>query len=107
MEAVFLVVHLIVAVALVSVILLQRSEGGALGMGGGPGGLMSGRGAANLLSKTTTWLAAAFIGIAIILAILARQGDGSDALIESIEEDAQTVEEAPAPVVPDVPTDDQ
>jgi preprotein translocase subunit SecG len=64
MTAVILVIHLLLAIALVCVVLLQRSEGGALGMGGGGGmgGFMTGRATADLLTRTTTVLAACFIG---------------------------------------------
>lgn len=65
-----LVVHLMLAVALIGVILMQRSEGGALGIGGGTG-LFTSRGQANLLTRTTAILATCFIGTSIILAILA------------------------------------
>ena len=72
MITVILVFHIMVAAALVGVVLLQRSEGGALGIGGGGGGgLMTGRGAANLLTKTTAVLAAVFFSTSIALAILA------------------------------------
>jgi preprotein translocase subunit SecG len=67
-----LVVHGLITLALVAVILLQRSEGGALGIGGGGGGgLMTARGAANLLTRSTTILATLFIGMSILLAVLA------------------------------------
>jgi len=67
-----LVVHALIALALVGVILLQKSEGGGLGIGGGTGGgLMTARGAANLLTRSTTVLAALFIGSSIMLAVLA------------------------------------
>ena len=66
-----LVVHALVAATLVGVILMQRSEGGGLGMGGSPAGLMSARGAADFLTRATTVLAAAFIGLSILLAFLA------------------------------------
>jgi protein translocase SecG subunit len=59
---ILLVLQIIVAIALVGVILLQRSEGGALGMGGGPGGFMTARGAGDLLTRTTAILAAVFFG---------------------------------------------
>ncbi|HJU33116.1 MAG TPA: preprotein translocase subunit SecG, partial [Hyphomicrobiaceae bacterium] len=59
MITVLLIVHLMIAASLVGVVLLQRSEGGALGIGGG-GGLMTGRGAANFLTRVTAGLAAAF-----------------------------------------------
>jgi preprotein translocase subunit SecG len=67
-----LVVHALIALALVTVILLQRSEGGGLGIGGGTGGgMVSVRGAANLLTRATTVLAVLFIGTSILLAVLA------------------------------------
>lgn len=67
-----LVVHTLIAIGLVGVILLQRSEGGGLGIGGGTGGgLMTARGAANLLTRSTTVLAILFIGSSIVLAVLA------------------------------------
>lgn len=67
------VIQGIIAVALVAVVLMQRSEGGGLGVGGGgsPGGLMSARGAADFLTRTTKWLAVAFVALAILLAGLA------------------------------------
>jgi preprotein translocase subunit SecG len=72
MNTVLLIVHLLIALALVGVILLQRSEGGALGIGGGGfGGLMTGRSSANLLTRTTAFLAAGFIATSMLLAILA------------------------------------
>ena len=71
METVLIVVHLMVVLALVGVVLLQRSEGGALGIGGG-GGFMSARGAANALTRTTAILAAAFFATSISLGVLAK-----------------------------------
>jgi len=66
-----LVIHLMICIAMVAIILLQRSEGGALGIGGGGGGMMSGRGSGNLLSRTTAYLAAAFFATSIALTVLA------------------------------------
>jgi preprotein translocase subunit SecG len=73
MTAVFLVIHVLIAISLVLLILLQRSDGGALGgLGGGAfGGVMSGRQSANLLTRTTAILAASFMGTSMILGILA------------------------------------
>ena len=72
MTTVILIVHLLIALALVGVILLQRSEGGALGIGGGGmGGLMTGRSSANLLTRVTAGLAAGFIATSLLLAIVA------------------------------------
>ena len=73
MSTVLLVIHLMIALALVGVVLLQKSEGGALGMGGGSGGFLTGRGTANLLTRITAGLAAAFFTTSILLSILARQ----------------------------------
>ena len=72
MTTVILVVHLMIAAALIGVILLQKSEGGALGMGGGGmSGFMTGRSTANLLTRTTAILAGAFFITSITLAYLA------------------------------------
>ena len=71
MTTILLIVHLLIALALVGVILLQRSEGGALGIGGGGvGGLMTGRSSANLLTRATAILAAGFITTSLLLAIV-------------------------------------
>ena len=71
MTTVLLIIHLLVATALVTVVLMQRSEGGALGIGGGgPGGMVSGRGAANILTRLTMILGAIFIANSILLAIV-------------------------------------
>ncbi|MGB8274305.1 MAG: preprotein translocase subunit SecG, partial [Alphaproteobacteria bacterium] len=76
MIAVILVIHIMLAVALVATVLLQRSEGGGLGIGGGGGmsGLMTGRATANLLTRATAILAALFMLTSITLAIFAGQG---------------------------------
>ncbi|AJP71417.1 preprotein translocase subunit SecG [Sphingomonas hengshuiensis] len=66
-----LVVHAIIAGLLVVVILMQRSEGGGLTTGGSPSGLMSARGAADFLTRLTSILAAMFIGMSILLAVIA------------------------------------
>ena len=71
------VVQALVAAALVAVILMQRSEGGGLGVGGSPSGLMSARGAADFLTRATTWLAMLFVVLSIVLAILAVRTSGS------------------------------
>lgn len=67
------VLQAIVAAALVGVILMQRSEGGGLGIGGGgsPGGLMSARGAADFLTRATKWLAITFVALSIVMAAVA------------------------------------
>ncbi|WP_027166210.1 preprotein translocase subunit SecG [Mesorhizobium sp. WSM3224] len=74
METVLIVVHLMVVLALVGVVLLQRSEGGGLGIGGGSG-FMTARGAANALTRATAILAAAFFVTSLALSIIARYGE--------------------------------
>ena len=78
------VVQALVAAALVAVVLMQRSEGGGLGMGGGgsPAGLMSARGAADFLTRATAILATIFVVLSIILAALA-VGSSSGRTIDS------------------------
>jgi preprotein translocase subunit SecG len=79
MQTVLLVVHLLIAIALIAVVLLQRSEGGALGIGGGnSGSLFSVRGVGNTLTRTTAILAVIFFITSIGLTLLAgRTGGGS------------------------------
>jgi preprotein translocase subunit SecG len=75
MATVLLIIHIMIALALIGVVLLQRSEGGALGIGGGGGGggFMTGRGAANFLTRVTAGLAAAFFATSLILSLVASQ----------------------------------
>jgi preprotein translocase subunit SecG len=81
METVILVVHLIIALALIAVVLLQRSEGGALGIGGSGGGggsLFTARGVGNALTRTTAYLAVAFFVTSIALTYIStHRGSGS------------------------------
>jgi preprotein translocase subunit SecG len=70
MQAVIVVIHLMVVSAMIGVVLLQKSEGGGLGIGGG-GGFLSSRGTANVLTRTTAILAATFFATSLILSILA------------------------------------
>jgi preprotein translocase subunit SecG len=82
------VLQAIVAAALVGIVLIQRSEGGGLGIGGGsgnPGGLMSARGAADFLTRTTKWLAIAFVTLAIIMAAVAVQATSGTAVDTSLK----------------------
>ncbi len=85
MQQVLIVIHLLIVIALVAVILLQRSEQGALsglGGGGGLGGLMTGRGQANLLTRTTAILAAAFFGTSLLLAIISGHSSAPKSVID-------------------------
>ena len=106
MQEVLLVVHLMLAIAIVITVLLQRSEGGALGMGGssggggGGGGLMTGREAANLLTRSTAVLAACFFATSLTLTIMA----GNSGERKSILEQSETAGLTNQPVVPAGPT---
>ena len=71
MQTVIIVIHLMVVLAMIGVVLLQKSEGGGLGMGGTGGGFLSSRGTANVLTRTTAILAAVFFSTSLILSILA------------------------------------
>lgn len=84
METVLIVLHLMIVVALVGTVLLQRSEGGALGIGGGGGGLMTGRGAANALTRASAILAAAFFATSIALTLLANQRTSQPSILEGV-----------------------
>ena len=106
MELVVLVIHLILALAIIGLVLLQRSTGGGLGIGGGGmGDFASARGTANALTKLTTYFASAFFGTSLTLAYLAGNRDQStvlDALDTSMPGFEISVED-PAPAEPDVP----
>ncbi|HYB10107.1 MAG TPA: preprotein translocase subunit SecG [Alphaproteobacteria bacterium] len=99
MTAVLVVIHMILAIALIAVVLLQRSEGGALGIGGGGGmsGFMTGRGAANLLTRTTAILAAAFMLVSLTLAFLASHAPQQRSIID------QPATKTSAPAIPSPP----
>ena len=93
MASVLLVIHLIVALCLIATVLLQRSEGGALGMGGGGGGggggFLSGRGAANALTRTTAILTVAFFATSIMLTLLARQDSAPSSVLDQAGQQSQ------------------
>jgi preprotein translocase subunit SecG len=91
------IVQALVAAALVGVILIQRSEGGGLGVGGNPSGLMSARGAADLLTRTTAILATLFVLLSIVLAALAVDVTSGRDIDTSLERGGTTpVQSAPA-----------
>ena len=96
------VVHVLIAIALVGVVLLQKSEGGALGMGGGGmSGFMTGRSTANLLTRTTAILAALFFGTSILLVVLGNSTRAPRSIIDEGGGSPLTVPVAPgAPAVP-------
>lgn len=102
METIVLVIHLILAIALVGVVLLQRSEGGGLGIGGGGGGggLMSVRGTANLLTRATGVIAAAFMVTSLVLAIMAGTQSDRGSILDQPTAAPATQEAPKEPSVP-------
>jgi preprotein translocase subunit SecG len=96
MHTVIILVHLMIVLALVGLVLLQKSEGGGLGMGSGGGSFMSSRGTANVLSRTTAILAAMFFTTSLILSIVA----GWDRKPRSILDGSS----APVPTAPGAPS---
>ena len=112
MQEVLLVIHMMLALAIVITVLLQRSEGGGLGIGGGGGGgggFMTGRSAANLLTRTTAVLAAAFMATSITLTIMAGANRAPTSILDA--DATTTAPGAPAnqdsgPKGPSVPTND-
>jgi preprotein translocase subunit SecG len=106
MTTVILLIHVMIAMALVGVILLQRSEGGALGIGGGgAGGFMTGRSAGNALTKTTAVLAACFFATSLALSILAAHQRPASTILPGGGGGLAPLQTpgAPAPVTPQAP----
>lgn len=96
-----IVIQAIIAVALVGVILMQRSEGGGLGVGGSPSGLMSARGAADFMTRATAILAVIFVVLSIVLAVLAVGTAGPREIDTSLERVAPVTPVDPlAPAAP-------
>ena len=125
MTTVLLIIHLFVTLALIGVVLIQRSEGGGLGIGSsqGMGGFMSGRGTTNLLTRTTAILGGTFFALSLTLALLNRGTVGGRSLLDQVPVSAPAApgaaagpavpaggaavpgpEAAPAPRAPAVPT---
>jgi preprotein translocase subunit SecG len=103
------VLHLFVTLAMIGVVLIQRSEGGGLGIGSsqGMGAFMSGRGTANLLTRSTAILGALFFGISLSLALLNKGtvASGRDTLLNApIHAPAPKAPLPRKPPVPQVPT---
>jgi len=105
MIIVVLVIHVMLTITLIGVVLVQKSEGGGLGIGGGGGmsGFMTGRSTANLLTRTTAFLAAGFMLTSITLAVLyGRQHMASSSILDQIQTPAAPIT-APAPAEPAAP----
>lgn len=102
MQTLILTIHILIALALIGSVLLQRSEGGGLGIGGGGGsggGFMTARGTANMMTRVTAILAACFFATSLILAIMASSQRDSVSIVDEV------INETPSPSSgPAVPT---
>ena len=129
MQSVLIVIHLMVVSAMIGLVLLQKSEGGGLGLGGGGGGgFLSSRGTSNVLTRTTAILAATFFATSLVLSILAGMdrkprsiiqgtggaptqqqapgaplGQGGGGLLDTLRQQEQPATPAPPPAGPQVP----
>jgi preprotein translocase subunit SecG len=129
MQVVIFVIYLMVVAAMIGVVLLQKSEGGGLGIGSAGGGFLSSRGTANVLTRTTAILAAAFFAMSLILSILAgmdrkprsiiqntgaptqqtpgaplgQGGAGGGGLLDTLRQQEQAPATPPAPAAPQAP----
>lgn len=104
MLTVVLVIHLLIAIALVGLVLVQRSEGGALGMGGGMGGFMTGRSTANLLTRATGILAAGFMVTSLTLALMgSSQSHKARSILDTPAATAPAAEQPAKPAEPAAP----
>ncbi|MDP3173836.1 MAG: preprotein translocase subunit SecG [Phenylobacterium sp.] len=97
---ILLTLNIIVCVGLVAVVLLQRSEGGALGMGGGPSGFMTARGAGNLLTQVTWGLGAAFFVLSLALTLLTGRERADSSVVDRVKVDAIDPSGLGQPTVP-------
>src|SRR6202049_2537936 len=98
MQTVVIVIHLMIVLAMIGVVLLQKSEGGGLGMGGGSS-FLSTRGSANVLTRTTSYLAGAFFLTSFVLSVLAGWGRQPQSIIGT-QPVAPGAPSAPGPVAP-------
>lgn len=107
MSTILILVELFISIGLIVVIMLQRSEGGALGMGGGGGGLgglFSPRGASDTLTRTTSILGIAFFVVCLALNVVVRQGGGAKtSIVDQPSHTTTAPQKAPADKAPAVP----
>lgn len=108
MQTILVILHVLFALSIVGLVLLQRSEGGGLGMGGGGGGaggmggLMSARGTANLLTRATAIAAALFFTSSLVLSILVANSSDSRSIVDGMDIPA-AIETPAEPTEPSVP----
>jgi preprotein translocase subunit SecG len=106
MSTVLLVIHLMIAAAMVFIVLVQKSEGGALGIGGG-GGMFAGRGKANLMTRATAALGAAFFTTSLLLTIVSQRGTEPASILDKPAATAPApAGDAPAAADPAAPASD-
>jgi preprotein translocase subunit SecG len=99
-----LVLHVLIVIALVGVVLMQKSEGGALGIGGGGmSGFMTGRSTANLLTRATAILAALFMTTSVLLVVLSNQHPAARSILGGGTATQPAIPAAPSPAVPATP----
>lgn len=102
MEQVVLIIHMILAIAIIGLVLLQRSEGGGLGIGGGGmGGLATPQGAASAMTRVTWWCVACFFVTSLTLGVMAGRGGSASSIMDRL--DAPVA--APSTLVPDAPVE--
>ncbi|MGE0179130.1 MAG: preprotein translocase subunit SecG [Sphingomonas sp.] len=95
-----LIVQALIGIAMITVILMQRSEGGGLAGGGSPSGMMSARGASDFLTRSTAILATLFVGLSILLAALAANTGGPRQIDPTLQ---RRTPAAPSPAAPAIP----
>jgi len=100
METVALVILLILAVALIGVVLLQRNEGGGLGMGAG--GVMTGRAQATALARATWWIGGAFMAVSLALTLIAARDAAGTSVVDQINPAANDAAPADDTATPDL-----
>jgi preprotein translocase subunit SecG len=100
MQSVLIVIHILIVIALVAVVLLQRSEGGALGTGGGTSNFMTGRGQANALSRATAVLATMFFATSLLMSILSSWSRAPHSILEKTAAPPPAGQTAPTPITP-------
>ena len=104
MFAFLLIVQSVVAISLIGTILMQRSEGGGLGVGGSSSGFMTARGAADFLTRSTAVLGGMFITLSIVMAAFAGVSRQAPTIDTSLANKVQSSRSAPAPTQPASPT---
>jgi preprotein translocase subunit SecG len=99
MQTLIIVIHLMIVLTMIGFVLLQKSEGGGLGIGSG-GGFLSSRGTSNVLTRTTGMLAGAFFATSLVLSILAGMHRNPTSILQPASSGSPTAPAADAPTAP-------